>query len=208
MGRQARSGRPMAAASLSCPPQALCSPRPSKDRARKNCFSNRWEPRIWILCDWSKDGRFLVYSQPHPKAKYDLRIMPVSGNRKPIVFLHSEFNERCGALSPDGKWIAYASDESGKYEIYVQAFSEEGSRPRKKMAGLLQRRKLAEVEARRQGTILSFRRQRDSHGGAENRHNLPAGQSTHPVRHRNLHSGCTLRGHCRWSAFPDSHCRR
>ncbi len=79
------------------------------------------------LCDWSKDGRFLVYSQPHPKAKYDLRIMPMSGNRKPIVFLHSEFNERCGALSPDGKWIAYASDESGKYEIYVQAFSEEAA---------------------------------------------------------------------------------
>ena len=79
------------------------------------------------LCDWSKDGRFLVSSQPHPKAKYDLRIMPVSGNRKPIVFLHSEFNERCGALSPDSKWIAYASDESGKYEIYVQAFAEEAA---------------------------------------------------------------------------------
>jgi Tol biopolymer transport system component len=78
------------------------------------------------LCDWSKDGRFLVYAQPDSKSKYDLRILPLAGNRKPILLLHNEFNQRCGMLSPDGKWIAYASDESGRYEIYVQAFSEKG----------------------------------------------------------------------------------
>jgi len=80
----------------------------------------------WDLCDWSRDGRFLVYSQPDPKTKFDLWVLPLTGSRNRIPFLRGEFNERCGTLSPDGKWIAYASDESGTYETYVQAFSGEG----------------------------------------------------------------------------------
>jgi Tol biopolymer transport system component len=80
-----------------------------------------------LPCDWSKDGRFLIYSQLDPKTGYDLWTLPMFGDRKPVLLLRTESNERCGSLSSDGKWIAYASDESGRNEIYVQAFSEKGT---------------------------------------------------------------------------------
>ena len=53
-------------------------------------------------------------------------MLPLTGKAAPVRLLRSESNEWCGALSPDGNWIAYASDESGRSEIYVQAFSEAG----------------------------------------------------------------------------------
>jgi Tol biopolymer transport system component len=80
-----------------------------------------------LLCEWSNDGRFLIYSQRDPKTGYDLWMLPLFGNRKPMSFLQAEYNEWCGTLSPDGKWIAYATDKSGRSEIYVQAFSEESA---------------------------------------------------------------------------------
>jgi hypothetical protein len=54
-------------------------------------------------------------------------MLPLFGNRQPISVLHTEYNEWCGTLSPDNRWIAYASDESGRSEIYVRAFSQEGT---------------------------------------------------------------------------------
>jgi Tol biopolymer transport system component len=80
-----------------------------------------------LPCEWSKDGRFLIYSQRDERTGYDLWLLPVSGDRKPVAFQHSGHNEWCGSLSPDGRWIAHASDESGRSEIYVRAFSAEGS---------------------------------------------------------------------------------
>ena len=115
---------------------------------RKNCCSNPVECRIGYSAIGRKTGS-LLYHQPDPKTGYDLWLLPLSGNRKPIPFLRTEFNERCGAFSPDGKWVAYASDQSGRSEIYVQAFPGEGGRLGKKMAGLLRRRNMAEMEARR-----------------------------------------------------------
>ena len=50
------------------------------------------------------------------------------GDRQPRLFLQTEFNEKQGRFSPDGKWMAYASDESGKYEIYVQPFPATGGK--------------------------------------------------------------------------------
>ena len=78
-------------------------------------------------CDWSRDGRYLLYIQRDEKTRYGLWILPLSGNRKPKIFLHSEFNITCGAFSPDSRWIAYASDEPGRSEIYVEAFSEKAA---------------------------------------------------------------------------------
>ncbi len=48
-------------------------------------------------------------------------LLPMTGNRTPMPFLQTEFNEGGGSFSPDGKWIAYVSDESGKQEVYVRA---------------------------------------------------------------------------------------
>jgi eukaryotic-like serine/threonine-protein kinase len=71
----------------------------------------------------SRDGRFLLYSVENPKTKSDLWVLPLNGDRKPIPFLRTEFNESSGQFSPDGHWIAYTSDESGSDEIYVREFS-------------------------------------------------------------------------------------
>lgn len=51
------------------------------------------------------------------KTKSDLWVVPLDGDRKPTVYVNSEFNETQGQFSPDGYWIAYVSDESGHPEI-------------------------------------------------------------------------------------------
>jgi Tol biopolymer transport system component len=82
--------------------------------------------------DWSSDGRFLLFNQVDPKTGYDVWVLPDPGGgagaKRPFPFVHTEFTERDGAFSPDGKWIAYTSNESGKEEIYVQAFPESGAK--------------------------------------------------------------------------------
>src|SRR3989475_2188279 len=78
--------------------------------------------------DWSADGRFLLYQVTDPKTKADLWVLPLFGDQKPSPFLQTEFNERYGRFSPDGRWIAYASDESGAYQIYVQSFPTSGGK--------------------------------------------------------------------------------
>jgi serine/threonine protein kinase/Tol biopolymer transport system component len=72
--------------------------------------------------DWSGDGRFLLYANQDPTTKSDLWVLPLTGTRKPAPYLQTPFNERHGRFSPDGRWIAYVSDESGRPEIYIQAF--------------------------------------------------------------------------------------
>jgi eukaryotic-like serine/threonine-protein kinase len=58
-----------------------------------------------------------------PITKHDLWVLPIGGDKKPFPFLRTEFNEEDGRFSPDGHWIVYASDESGRAEIYVRPFS-------------------------------------------------------------------------------------
>src|SRR5215469_15472356 len=73
---------------------------------------------------WSRDGRFLIYSESDPKTKWDIWLLPMDhgAERKPIPFLRSQSNEFQGQVSPDGHWIAYTSDESSQNEVYVRAF--------------------------------------------------------------------------------------
>jgi Tol biopolymer transport system component len=78
--------------------------------------------------DWSRDGRFILYENTDPKTSSDLWILPLTGDRKPQLFLQTPFNEQQGRFSPDGKWIAYLSDESGRSEIYVQSFPPTGAK--------------------------------------------------------------------------------
>jgi len=71
---------------------------------------------------WSLDGRFLIYDD-HTAQKQDLWIVPMTGdNHKPIPFLVTPADETFGQFSPDTKWVAYSSDESGRREVYVQGF--------------------------------------------------------------------------------------
>jgi Tol biopolymer transport system component len=72
---------------------------------------------------WSPDGRFLVYTALDPATLSDLWILPLDGERKPFAFLKTPFSESGGQFSPDGRWIAYVSTESGRPEVYIAPFT-------------------------------------------------------------------------------------
>jgi len=71
---------------------------------------------------WSQDGRFLLYTEMDPKTRADLWVLPLSGDHKPVPYLRTGAYECQGQFSPDGHWIAYVSDETGRNEVYVQPF--------------------------------------------------------------------------------------
>jgi eukaryotic-like serine/threonine-protein kinase len=72
--------------------------------------------------DWSRDGRFLLFNSFNQKTGSDLWVLPMTGDRKPVPYLQSQFNEINGRFSPDGRFVAYQSDASGADEIYIQPF--------------------------------------------------------------------------------------
>jgi len=72
---------------------------------------------------WAPDGRFVLYREYDPKKSTDLWILPIEGEHKPYPWLSTQFDESTlRGFSPDGKWLAYSSNESGRSEIYIQAF--------------------------------------------------------------------------------------
>jgi serine/threonine protein kinase/Tol biopolymer transport system component len=76
---------------------------------------------------WSRDRRFLLfYFSPNPQQGTDLWVLPLEGDRKPVSLLATEFNELEATFSPDSRWIAYTSNESGRYEVYVRPFLASG----------------------------------------------------------------------------------
>lgn len=81
--------------------------------------------------DWARDERFLLYRTVEtPRPDQDIWAVPLTGDRKPFPVVKTPFEERDGQFSPDGKWIAYQSNESGRFEIYVQPFNRPGERRR------------------------------------------------------------------------------
>jgi Tol biopolymer transport system component len=78
---------------------------------------------------WSADGRFIAYNTTAPgKNLTELWVLPLFGERKPYAFQQGGFNIGQGQFSPDGHWIAYSSDESGRPEIYVSPFPGGGTK--------------------------------------------------------------------------------
>jgi len=121
--------------------------------------------------DWSLDGRFILYNQLSPNTQWDLWVLPLFGDRQPFPFLQTKFREIGGVFSPDARWIAYASDESGSYQVYVQSFppsggkwqisSEGGSFPRfrrdgKELFYLAANGKLMAVEVKADASAFEF----------------------------------------------------
>ncbi|MHC4560749.1 MAG: hypothetical protein ACYS80_26005, partial [Planctomycetota bacterium] len=71
---------------------------------------------------WSPDGRLLAFRERHPITRRDIWVLPSEGSRTPSPFLVTPFNERAARFSPNGRWLAYVSDESGQNEVYVQPY--------------------------------------------------------------------------------------
>jgi len=78
--------------------------------------------------DWSAPAGVLLFSEIHPETKVDVFALPVTGDRKPVPVLPGPFNEQSATFSPDGKYIAYVSDESGSYQVYVQTYPPSGTK--------------------------------------------------------------------------------
>jgi serine/threonine protein kinase/Tol biopolymer transport system component len=76
----------------------------------------------------SADGRYLLIEVTSPQTHTDVWVVPTDTAEKPYPFLASQFDEMYPQFSPDGRWIAYVSDESGKSEVYVQSFPKAGGR--------------------------------------------------------------------------------
>jgi Tol biopolymer transport system component len=68
----------------------------------------------------SPDRRFLLYLTIGEEPRFKLWLLPLQGERKPLPLLRTEFDEPDGRLSPDGRWVAYVSNESGRWEVYVR----------------------------------------------------------------------------------------
>jgi serine/threonine protein kinase/Tol biopolymer transport system component len=86
--------------------------------------------------DWSSDGQFILYGDSSGKGGMDLWVLPLAGDpsagsgqgRKPFPLLQTDFWEDHAQISPDGRWFAYISNESGRYETYIQSFPKPGGK--------------------------------------------------------------------------------
>jgi Tol biopolymer transport system component len=81
--------------------------------------------------DWSPDGRYLLFGSVGTSTNSDLRVLSMKGERSPQVYLQTVAAEGWAQFSPDGKWVAYESDESGRAQVYVEPFPRvDGNSPR------------------------------------------------------------------------------
>ncbi len=80
----------------------------------------------WTGC-LSPDGQLLLFMELHPENGNDINLLNLR-DRKVTPFLNSRFNESNPRFSPDGRWIVFVSDESGRYEVYIQPFSGSGGK--------------------------------------------------------------------------------
>jgi eukaryotic-like serine/threonine-protein kinase len=72
---------------------------------------------------WTADGKALIFQEGvFPETLHDIMLLPLDGDRTPRPLLRTKYNERFPVLSPDGRWLAYGSDESGRWEVYVRHY--------------------------------------------------------------------------------------
>jgi Tol biopolymer transport system component len=88
-----------------------------------------------LVGSWRPDGKVLAFSQLNPSTNSDVMTLPIEGDDKagwkpgePKPFVNSGFGELAPAFSPDGRWLAYASNESASYEVYVRQFPGPGGK--------------------------------------------------------------------------------
>jgi hypothetical protein len=110
--------------------------------------------QVW---DWSRDGRALLIGLRHNDTGDDLWIQPPAEGARAQPYATAPFNQTFGVFSPDGRWIAYASNESGQFDVYVDSYPKPGHRARLTTNGGTEPRWSAD------GRELYFRRGREIH---------------------------------------------
>jgi Tol biopolymer transport system component len=92
------------------------------------------EELVWTLDkhahlrDWLPDGKAIILEVQDPKTGTDIWRLDLGEKPTATPYLQTEFNERNSRLSPDGRWVVYNSDESGKEEVYIQSFPAAGAK--------------------------------------------------------------------------------
>jgi Tol biopolymer transport system component len=81
-----------------------------------------------VACDWSRDGKSLLFMARGKDTGFDLWVLSTGGGSAPTPYLKTPANELAGAFSPDGRFVAYHSNESGRNEVYVQTFPTVGGK--------------------------------------------------------------------------------
>ena len=79
-----------------------------------------------IAGNWTPDGKQFVFASSNPQTRLDLWTVALESDEGPRPFLRSPGNELHPQISPDGRWLAYTSDESGQWEVYLQSFPAPG----------------------------------------------------------------------------------
>jgi Tol biopolymer transport system component len=90
---------------------------------------------LTIANDWSRDGRYIAFASQSKETGFDILLLPTFGDRKPVTFLKTPFRELWPVFSPDGRYLAYQSNESGRAEVYVQSFPGPGGKWQVSTAG-------------------------------------------------------------------------
>ncbi|HEX9425806.1 MAG TPA: protein kinase, partial [Pyrinomonadaceae bacterium] len=90
--------------------------------------------------DWSADGKFILYDENEPTTNRDIWVLPIDSQQKPYPLFQTQFNESFAQFSPDGRWVAYLSNETGNDELYVARFDNPRERRRISTAGAAQPR--------------------------------------------------------------------
>lgn len=80
------------------------------------------------ITDWSGDGKFIMYTDADPTTNLNLWVLPLEGDRKPLVYFETPNEDGNGRFSPNGQFVAYRSRESGVNEVYVQTFPASGGK--------------------------------------------------------------------------------
>lgn len=84
---------------------------------------------------WSPNGQHILFHSVSPNTGNDVWVLPLSGARRAVPFAATAFAEQWGQFSPDGRWVAYTSTESGRREVYVAPFPGPGGKKQISVAG-------------------------------------------------------------------------
>jgi Tol biopolymer transport system component len=79
--------------------------------------------------DWSADGKLIALQRaPSKEERWSIWLLPVGGSRKPYLWIRSDADVQLGKFSPDGRWMAFVSDESGEQQVYIRSLAGAGGR--------------------------------------------------------------------------------